>query len=71
MILTYTDGVIEAENESGEQWGVQGLLNAAVASARHGNENCEQLVRSIFDSMDEFSKRCQMDDATLAVLRVL
>ncbi len=71
VILTYTDGVIEAENESGEQWGVQGLLNAAVASARHGNENCEQLVRSIFDSMDEFSKRCQMDDATLAVLRVL
>ena len=71
VVIACTDGVIEAENQSGEEWGVQGLLNAAVAGARQGNENAEQLVRSIFNSMDDFTQGCQMDDATLAVLRVL
>jgi len=45
LVLTYTDGVIEAENQSGEEWGVQGLLNATAAWARQGNENAEHLVR--------------------------
>lgn len=71
MVITYTDGVIEAENQSGEEWGVQTLLNAAAVRARQGDENAEQLVRSIFNSMDDFTQGCQTDDATLAVLRVL
>jgi sigma-B regulation protein RsbU (phosphoserine phosphatase) len=71
VVITYTDGVIEAENQSGEEWGVQGLLNAAAVRARQGDENAEQLVRSIFNSMDDFTHGCQTDDATLAVLRVL
>jgi len=71
VVITYTDGVIEAENQSGEEWGVQGLLNAAAVRARQGGENAEQLVRSIFNSMDDFTQGCQTDDATLAVLRVL
>lgn len=71
VVITYTDGVIEAENQSGEAWGVQGLLNAAAAKAGQGDENAEQLVRSIFNSMDDFTQGCQKDDATLTVLRVL
>ena len=71
LVITYTDGVIEAANESGGEWGVQGLLNATSAWARRGTETAEHLVRSIFHSMDDFSKGCQTDDATLAVLRVL
>ena len=71
VVITYTDGVIEAANQSGEEWGVQGLLKAATAWARQGRKNAEHLVRSIFNSMDDFSKGCQTDDATLAVLRVL
>jgi Stage II sporulation protein E (SpoIIE) len=46
VVITYTDGVIEAANESGEEWGVQGLLNATAAWARQGTENAEHLVRS-------------------------
>jgi phosphoserine phosphatase RsbU/P len=71
VVITCTDGVIEAANQSGEEWGVQGLLKATAAWARQGTENAEHLVRSIFNSMDDFSKGCQTDDATLAVLRVL
>jgi sigma-B regulation protein RsbU (phosphoserine phosphatase) len=71
VVITYTDGVIEAANQSGEEWGVQRLLKAIAAWARLGTENAEHLVRSLFNSMDEFSRGCQTDDATLAVLRVL
>ncbi len=71
VVITYTDGVIEAANQSGEEWGVQRLLKATAAWARIRTENAEHLVRSIFNSMDDFSRGCQTDDATLAVLRVL
>ena len=71
VIITCTDGVIESANQSGEEWGVERLLKATAAWARLGTENAEQLVQAIFNSMDDFSRGCQMDDATLAVLRVL
>ena len=69
VVIAYTDGVIEAANQSGEEWGVQGLLTATTAWGRQGTENAEHLVRSIFNSMDDFSKVCQADEPTLAVLR--
>ena len=71
VVITYTDGVIEGKNQSGEEWGVQGLLNASAARAGQGDENAEQLVRSIFNSMEDFTHGCQTDDATLTILRVL
>jgi sigma-B regulation protein RsbU (phosphoserine phosphatase) len=71
VVITYTDGVIEALNPSGEEWGVQGLLNAAAAWEPHCPEGAEGLVQFLFNSMDDFSRGCQTDDATLAVLRVV
>jgi phosphoserine phosphatase RsbU/P len=71
VVITYTDGVIEASNQSGDEWGVQGLLQATAACVRPGTENAEHLVRSIFNAMDDFTRGCQTDDATLAVLRAL
>jgi len=71
VVITYTDGVIEAANQYGEEWGVQGLLQATAAWAPHRDEDAEDLVRLIFNSMDDFSRGCQTDDATLAVLRAL
>lgn len=71
VVIAYTDGVIEAENQSGTEWGVQGLLNAVAPGTGQGDGNAEQLVRSIFNFMDGFTRGCQRDDATLAVLRVL
>src|SRR5215469_10256193 len=68
FVIAYTDGVIEATNPGGEEWGVQGLLRAAVAWAPKNSEDAEDLVRLIFNSMDDFSRRCQSDDVTLAVL---
>ncbi len=71
VVVTYTDRVVEAANQSGEEWGVEGLLKTAALWAPPCADDAEDLVRLIFNSMDEFSRGCQTDDATLAVLRVL
>jgi sigma-B regulation protein RsbU (phosphoserine phosphatase) len=71
LVIAYTDGVIEATNSGGEEWGVQGLLKATAAWEPHCPEGAEGLVQSIFNSMDDFSRGCQTDEATLAVLRVV
>jgi sigma-B regulation protein RsbU (phosphoserine phosphatase) len=70
-VIVYSDGVIEAADRSGEEWGVQGLLKATVHGRPQCPEDAEGLVQWIFDSMDDFSRGRQTDDATLAVLRVL
>jgi phosphoserine phosphatase RsbU/P len=70
LVIAYTDGIIEAANPSGEEWGVQGLLQATAAWAPQCAAGAEDLVRFLFNSMDAFSRGCQTDDATLAVLRV-
>lgn len=71
LVIAYTDGVVEATNPAGEEWGIQGLLKAATARGSEYGNHAEDLVRLIFGSMDEFSQECQSDDATLAVVRVV
>jgi len=71
LLIAYTDGVIEAANPVGQEWGVQGLLKATAVWRHKALGNAEDLVRLIFNSVDDFSSGCQTDDATLAVLRVV
>jgi len=66
LVLAYTDGVIEAVNPAGEEWGVEGLRRAAAESSK---QCADDIVHSIFASMDEFSRAHQGDDATVAALR--
>ena len=72
LVLAFTDGVIEAVNPAGEEWGVAGLHKAAAES----DAPCaDELVDAIFAAMDEFSRAefspgCQRDDATVIVLQV-
>jgi sigma-B regulation protein RsbU (phosphoserine phosphatase) len=70
LVIAFTDGLIEATNEDGEEWGVQGLLKAA-ASAAQCSQDAGDVVNLTFNSMDDFSKGHQSDDATLAVVRVI
>ncbi len=71
LVMMYTDGVTEVTDSSGQEWGEQGLVNAAAAGRPECSEDGEDLVRMIFRSMDDFSEGRQTDDATLAVLRVI
>lgn len=67
LVLAYTDGVIEAGNAFGDEWGMEGLRNAA---ARVRGRSAADIVNAIFTAMDEFSCGRQIDDATVAILRV-
>jgi sigma-B regulation protein RsbU (phosphoserine phosphatase) len=67
LVVAYTDGVIEAVNPAGVEWGVGGLRRAVA----EGNAQCaDDMVHAIFASMDEFSRAHQSDDATVVVLQV-
>lgn len=70
LMIAYTDGIVEATNQNEEEWGVQGLLKAAVYGVQR-SQNAGDLVHLIFQSMDDFSKEHQTDDATLAVVRLV
>jgi phosphoserine phosphatase RsbU/P len=67
VLIAWTDGVVEAVNPAGEEWGVEGLFEAA---SQTGGRTAEEIVRAIFASMDAFSEGRQGDDATVVVLRV-
>ena len=67
LVLAFTDGVTEAVNPTGEEWGEEGLLRAV---AEHDTQSADEMVEGIFRSMDEFSLGHQTDDATVMVLRV-
>jgi sigma-B regulation protein RsbU (phosphoserine phosphatase) len=66
-VLAFTDGVTEVVNPNGDEWGIEGLRKVA---ARTGAPCAQDMVRSIFFSMDEFSGGRQTDDATVVALRV-
>jgi sigma-B regulation protein RsbU (phosphoserine phosphatase) len=70
VLIAFSDGLIEATNQDGEEWGIQGLLKAAACGAQCSQDTGD-LVKLIFHAMDEFSKGHQTDDATLAVVRVI
>lgn len=70
LLIAFTDGLTEATNQDGEEWGSYGLLKAA-ACAMQCRQDAGDLVNLIFNSMDDFSKDHQTDDATLVVVRVI
>ena len=65
VLIAYTDGLIEAVNQSGEEWGLHGLRKAALDSH---TKTADELLDAIFASLDEFSLGRQTDDATAVVL---
>lgn len=69
LLIAFTDGLIEAENQDGQEWGVEGLVKAAASGAQRV-QGAGDLVNSIFSTMDDFCQGHQTDDATLAVIRV-
>jgi len=67
LLVAYTDGVVEAVNPDGEEWGVDGLRGAVA----NGPTRCaDGVVDAIFTGMYGFSRGHQTDDATVVVLQV-
>jgi serine phosphatase RsbU (regulator of sigma subunit) len=64
ILLLYSDGITEAENKKGEQFGEARLLELL-----HGCRglNADQLLEAIIGSVLDFSHSEQLDDITLVV----
>jgi phosphoserine phosphatase RsbU/P len=62
LIVAYTDGIVEATNTAGEEWGVEGLL-ATVKRCR--TRQPENIVQAAFAALDELSGENHNDDATI------
>jgi phosphoserine phosphatase RsbU/P len=65
-VLLYTDGVTEALNGEGEEFGEQRLLEAA---RQHGQQSLPELLAAVADQARRFSPREQTDDITLIAAR--
>jgi serine phosphatase RsbU (regulator of sigma subunit) len=67
LLLFYTDGLIEAENASGEQFGTERL---AACLLRHRNRDLGSIRREILQETESFTgEKGPGDDRTLILLR--
>ena len=67
VLLFYTDGVVEAQNESDEFYGNEQLIDVARA---HASSPAESIHAQIMESLDAFvGKAAQFDDITLLTLK--
>ena len=68
VLVLFTDGITEAMNAGGEEWGEE-RLNTAIAA--HGARQAGQLIDHIMRTADEFvAGAAQYDDMTLIAARV-
>ena len=66
LLALYTDGVTEAFDDAGEEFGEERLVDAL---RRHGDRTPESLLSFLVDEVRSFSPHEQHDDLTLIVAR--
>ncbi len=67
-LIMYTDGITEAENSDGEQFGVERLI---LLILEYGGLAASELIDKIIKSVQEFSEgEAQQDDITIMIVRV-
>ena len=66
-LVFYTDGMTEASNESGEEFGIPRLI---AALQRHREEPPCTLINSLLDEVRHFNPGEQQDDITLIVAKI-
>jgi phosphoserine phosphatase RsbU/P len=67
LLIAYTDGISEAMNVEGEEWGEERMLGAALRQ----DSSASETLRQIFEAADRFTTTAtQHDDMTLLVMKV-
>jgi sigma-B regulation protein RsbU (phosphoserine phosphatase) len=67
VLLLYTDGLIERENQAGDHFGIQRLKKLTL---RHLREDASQLLDLILDHTQKFGKGAKWkDDITVVVIK--
>jgi serine phosphatase RsbU (regulator of sigma subunit) len=68
ILLAFTDGISEATNASGDEWGEDRMIAEAQT---HADLNAEDLLQHLFHAADAFAAGAtQHDDMTIVVLRL-
>jgi sigma-B regulation protein RsbU (phosphoserine phosphatase) len=68
LIVTYTDGITEAMNAAGEEWGTENLIDTIQEKA---DGSAQDLLQQIHNNVLEFAgNRRQYDDMTMLALRI-
>ena len=67
VLVLYTDGITEASNERGEEFGEQSLIQSL---RQHRELSCQALLTTIVDEVRRFSREEQNDDITAIVAKV-
>ena len=67
MLVIYTDGVTEAPNQAGEEFGESRLMKIVRA---HPQLPVKEMLSMILDEVQNFSGASQADDLTLVIARV-
>jgi sigma-B regulation protein RsbU (phosphoserine phosphatase) len=68
IVIFYTDGIIEAENEAEEMYGTERLLN--LVSGIDTSASAEDAIEAILQDVSDFAGAAQQyDDMTVVVLR--
>ncbi len=69
ILVLYTDGITEAANEAGEEFGASRLQETV---ARHARLPVQALLQAIVSEVRQFGNRVELqDDITLVVARSL
>jgi len=66
LLVIYTDGVTEAPNQTGEEFGEARLLEIMGSRPRVG---VKETLSAILDEVQHFSGASQADDLTLVIAR--
>ncbi len=66
ILALYTDGVTEAVDEHGEEFGEDRLVEALCGN---NDRSAQQLLQAVFDAVGRFSPGEQQDDITLVIAR--
>jgi serine phosphatase RsbU (regulator of sigma subunit) len=66
VLVFYTDGVIEAFNDRGEEFGEERLIDAL---RRYRGLPAQALASAVVDQVQTFSAREQYDDITLIIAK--
>lgn len=68
VVVAYTDGITEAMNAQGEEWGIESFFDAARVAARDG---ANSVINNVRQRLERFvGNHAQYDDMTLVTLHV-
>jgi serine phosphatase RsbU (regulator of sigma subunit) len=66
VLALYTDGVTEACDDQGEEFGERGLIETL---RQHRELSCQALLTAIVDKVQRFSPHAQHDDITAIIAK--